>query len=150
MQHGGQEASLTMAQSSPRRRYLERLGSSMALYVTSLFVAKFLITRNLVEGPVVWILGLIPGLAVVGAFYAIAMLIIEQKDEFIRMLIVRQTLIGTALALSISTVWGFLENFGLVAHVDAYWIAIIWFFGFGFGFGGFVNRITHGTWGDGC
>jgi hypothetical protein len=137
-----------MAHSSPRRRYRERLGSSMAIYMASLFAAKYLISRNLVEGPIVWILGLMPGLAVVGVFYAIAMLIIEQKDEFIRMLIVRQTLIGTAVALSISTVWGFLENFGLVVHVDSYWIAIIWFFGFGFG--GFINRITHGTWGDGC
>jgi hypothetical protein len=137
-----------MAHTSPRRCYLERLGSSMAIYVASLFAAKYLISRNLVEGPVVWILGLLPGLAVVGVFYAIAMLIIEQKDEFIRMLIVRQTLIGTAVALSVSTVWGFLENFGLVPHIDSYWIAIIWFFGFGFG--GFINRITRGTWGAGC
>jgi len=137
-----------MAHSSPRRRYLGRLGSSMVIYVASLCAAKYVISRDLVEGPIVWILGLIPGLAVVGIFYAIAMLIIEQKDEFMRMLIVRQTLIGTAVALSISTFWGFLENFGLVAHVDSYWIAFIWFFGFGFG--GFINRITHGTWGDGC
>lgn len=137
-----------MAHSLPRRRYLVRLGCSTAIYVASLFAAKYLISRNLVEGSVVWILGLMPGLAVIGVFYAIAMLIIEQKDEFIRMLIVRQTLIGTALALSISTVWGFLENFGLVTHVDSYWIAIIWFFGFGVG--GFINRITYGTWGDGC
>ena len=120
-----------MVPSVPRRRYLRRIGNSTAIYVASLLAAKYLISRDLVEGPVVWILGLIPGLAVVGIFYAIAMLIIEQKDEFIRMLIVRQTLIGTAVALSISTVWGFLENFGLVAHVDAYWVAIIWFFGFG-------------------
>jgi DNA-binding XRE family transcriptional regulator len=142
MQPAAQEASLTMAMSSPRRRYLMRLGISMALYVPSLFVAKYLISRNLAEGPVVWLLGLIPGLAVLGAFYAIAMLIIEQKDEFIRMLLVRQTLIGTAIALSISTVWGFLENFGLVSHVDSYWIAVIWFLGFGFG--GFINRVSHG------
>lgn len=142
------EGGLTMVPSVPRRRYLRRIGNSTAIYVASLLAAKYLISRDLVEGPVVWILGLIPGLAVVGIFYAIAMLIIEQKDEFIRMLIVRQTLIGTAVALSISTVWGFLENFGLVAHVDAYWVAIIWFFGFGLG--GFINRISHGTWGDGC
>jgi hypothetical protein len=137
-----------MAPSSPRRRYRRRIGNSTAIYVASLIAGKYLISRDLVEGPTVWILGLIPGLAVVGIFYAIAMLIIEQKDEFIRMLIVRQTLIGTAVALSISTVWGFLENFGLVAHVDSYWVAIIWFFGFGLG--GFINRISHGTWGDGC
>ena len=120
----------------------------MVIYVASLFAATYLISRNLVAGPVAWILAFIPGLAVVGGFYAIAMLIIEQKDEFLRMLIVRQTLIGTAMALSISTVWGFLENFGLVAHVDSYWVAVIWFLGFGVG--GFINRITHGTSGEGC
>jgi hypothetical protein len=120
----------------------------MAIYVISLFAAKYLISRHLVEGPIVWMLGLVPGLAVASVFYAVAMLIMEQKDEFIRMLIVRQTLIGTGAALSIATVWGFLENFGLVAHVDAYWIAVIWMLGFGFG--GLINRMTHGTWGDGC
>ena len=137
-----------MATSSPERRYLQRLFSAMAVYVVSLFLAKYLITRHLVDGPIVWVLGLLPGLAVAGAFYAIAMLIIEQKDEFLRMLLVRQTLIGTGIALTIATVWGFLENFGLVAHVDAYWVAIIWFVGFGFG--ALINRITHGTSGEGC
>ena len=137
-----------MASSSPRRRYRQRLGIAMAVYVASLLLAKYLISRQLVEGPIVWVLGLVPGLAVVGAFYAIAMLIVEQKDEFIRMLIVRQTLIGTGVALSLATVWGFLENFGLVAHIDAYWIAVIWFMGFGAG--AVVNRVTHGTSGEGC
>ena len=40
----------------------------MVMYVASLFAATYLISRNLVDGPIVWILGLIPGLAVVGAF----------------------------------------------------------------------------------
>jgi len=137
-----------MSQSSPDRRYRVRFGTSMAAYVTSLFAAKYLIAHHMVEGAIIWILGLLPGLAVVGAFYAIAMLIVEQRDEFVRMLIVRQTLMGTAVALSISTVWGFLENFGLVVHVDAYWIAVIWFMGYGLG--GLINRFTHGASGDGC
>lgn len=137
-----------MAMTAIQRRYLQRMTSSMAGYVASLLLAKYLISRQLVEGPVAWILGLVPGLAVLGAFYAIGMLIIEQKDEFIRMLLVRQSLVGTAISLSIATVWGFLENFGLVPHVDAYWIAVIWFMGFGVG--AIVNRITHGTWGEGC
>jgi hypothetical protein len=148
MQSAVQSGSLRMAVSSPRRRYHQRLGGAMAVYVASLFIAKYLISRNLVDGPVVWVLGLLPGLAVIGAFYAIAMLIVEQKDEFIRMLIVRKTLVGTAIALSLATVWGFLENFGLVSHVDAYWVAVIWFLGFGIG--GLVNRVTHGASGEGC
>jgi hypothetical protein len=29
--------------------------------------------------------------------------------------------------------WGFLENFDLVPHVDAFYIAPLWFFGLGLG-----------------
>jgi hypothetical protein len=46
---------------------------------------------------------------------------------------VRQTLVASALALSIATAWGFLESFELAAHFDAYWIAVVWFVGLGLG-----------------
>lgn len=121
---------------------------AMGVYVVGLFAAKYLTSRHLVDGMWVWVLALIPGLAIVGVLAAIALLIVEQEDEFIRWLLVRQTLIATAIALSISTVWGFLENFELVGHIDAYWIAVVWFLGFAVG--GVVNRVTHGASGDGC
>lgn len=135
-----------MAASPPSRRYKQRLAAAMVAYVVSLFAAEYLISRDLVDGPLVWALALVPGLAVTGAFYAVAMLIIEQKDEFLRMLVVRQILIATGFALSLATVWGFLENFDLVPHVDSYWVAILWFLGFGLG--GFVNKKTVGAWGE--
>lgn len=120
----------------------------MVAYVASLFAAAYLIPRHLVAAPLAWLLALVPGLAVVGAFYAVAMLLVEQKDEYVRMLTVRQILVATAIALSASTVWGFLEAFGLVAHLDSYWMAILWFAGLGMG--GIVNRITHGAAGEAC
>ena len=132
--------------SKSNRRYLFRLGSSIVVFGLAIKVARYLTTNGLDDGPLVWVLALTPGLAMLGFFYAIGMLIIEQKDEFIRMLIIRQVLIGTGVALSIATVWGFLEEFGLVAHIYPYYVAIAWFLGFGFG--GFVNRITHGAWGE--
>ena len=135
-----------VGQASPRRRYLWRLGISMSIYVVSLFVGKMLVKHDAVDGAALWSLALLPGLSVVGAFYAIAMLIIEQKDEFVRMLIVRQVLYATGIALSLTTVWGFLENFGLVNHVEGYWVAILWFFGFAVG--GLINRLTLGSWGE--
>ena len=135
-----------MVSSSASRRYKLRLAVAMGVYIVSLFAAEYLIARELVEGPLVWALALIPGLAVTGAFYAVAMLIIEQKDEFLRMLVVRQILVATGFALSIATVWGFLENFDLVPHVDSYWVGILWFLGFGIG--GLINKRTMGAWGE--
>ena len=132
--------------SKPNRRFLIRINSSMAVVALSGVAAEYLIKHGLAEGPLVWVLALIPGLAMVGTFYAIGMLIIEQKDEFIRMLILRQLIIGTGIALSFAAVWGFLEYFGLVDHIYPLYFVVA-FFG-GFGFGGLVNRLTHGAWGE--
>ncbi len=134
------------ASSAPGRRYMVRLSISMVIYLVSLFAGEYLVSNKLIDGPLVWVFGFLPGLAIIGAFYAIAMLIVETTDEFIRMLIVRQVLFGTGFAISIATVWGFLENYELVPHVDAYWVAILWFFGFGVG--GFINKLTMGAWGQ--
>lgn len=129
-----------------KRAYRRRMGIAMSVYIVSLFTGVFLVSRELVQGPIVWFLALMPGLAIAGIFYAVGKLIQETKDEFIRMLTVRQSMIATGFALSCASIWGFLENFELVDHVDAYWVAILWFFGLFIGAAS--NRITYGVWGQ--
>src|SRR3954471_12929511 len=129
------------------RRYVLRVAVATAGYLGALFVAGRVRGRGEVTGPLAWVLALLPGLSVAGFFWAIGRLLIEEKDEYLRMLLVRQVLVATAFCLSLTTAWGFLENFGLVHHVDAYWVAILWFFGLGVG--ALVNRLTLGDAG-GC
>jgi hypothetical protein len=124
-------------------RYFLRFFGAMLLYLVSLFGAKYLIDRDMVSGPVTWILATLPGLAIVGAFWAIAMRAIELEDEYLRMLMIRQLLIATGITLSLSAIWGFLEEFELVSHAELYWVAVIWFLALPIG--GLVNRVTHGT-----
>ena len=132
--------------SRPNRRFLFRLGGSATVLGVTVVAARHLIDQQLIGGPVVWAVALVPGLAAVGIFYAYAMLIIEQKDEFIRMLIFRQFIVATGITLSFATVWGFLEEFALVEHIYPYYFAVVWIVGFAFG--GLVNRLTHGAWGE--
>ena len=61
---------------------------------------------------------LLPALPIIGIFAAIGRYLVEEQDEYVRMLMVRQTLWASGFALSVATIWGFLENFGLVGHVD--------------------------------
>jgi hypothetical protein len=58
------------------------------------------------------------------------------------MLMIRQTLWASGFALSLATLWGFLESFDLVGHVAAYYVAILWFGGLGLG--ALANRLTMG------
>ena len=92
------------------------------------------------------VLAVLPGLAIMGIFWSIARLMVEEQDEFIRMLIVRQSLIATGLALSVASVWGFLEAYGVAPHIDSYWVAVLWFFGLGVG--AVANKVQYGAVGE--
>ena len=134
------------ASGDPVRRYLIRMIVVSFAYVGSLFMASQLIESGAAITPLAVLLALIPGIAVSGYFWAIGRLILEQKDEFQRMLIVRQALIATAMALSLASIWGFLESFDLVQHLDAYWWPIVWFFGLGVG--AIFNKVQLGSAGE--
>ena len=68
------------------------------------------------------------------------------SDEFQKMLLVRQSLIATGLTMAIVSIYGFLENFGVAPHVDAFWWPIVWFGGLAVG--ALANKIKFGTIGD--
>jgi hypothetical protein len=86
---------------------------------------------------------ILPALPIVGIFAVMGRYLADEQDEFVRMLTVRQTLYASAFALSVATVWGFLENFDLVDHIDAYYIAVLWFGGLGIG--SCINKLTIGS-----
>ncbi len=128
-----------------QRNYIKRVAIFTSLYLASFALLTFIDKLGDLPTAARLAIGVLPGLAVIGFFWAIGRLIIEETDEFIRMLTIRQTLVASALAMSAASVWGMLESADLVPHIDAYWYAIIWFGGLALG--AVVNRITYGTWG---
>lgn len=135
-----------MAKSKAQRTYLIRMIIVSVIYLAAIFLAGSMIEEGDPVTPLTVVLAVMPGLSVVGYIWAIARLMVEESDEFLRMLIVRQSLIATGIALSAASVWGFLEQFGVVAHIDAYWWAVIYFFGFGVGAA--INRFQFGASGQ--
>ncbi|WP_209348967.1 hypothetical protein [Pontixanthobacter sp. CEM42] len=127
------------------RRYLRRIAMFTSFYLATLALMTFVSKSYDPSLELRTFLAILPGLAIAGMFWAIGRLIIEQTDEFIRMLTIRQSLWATGFALSAASVWGFLEQADIVIHVDAYWWAVWWFFGLGVG--AIANRIQYGTWG---
>lgn len=121
------------------KRYNRRVIGLSAAYAVFLCGAEWLFGRYRILGAVAYAVALLPALPIVGIFIAIGRYLIEEQDEYLRMLMVRQSLIAAGLTLTMATIWGFLESFGLVPHVEAYYIAVLWFFGLGVG--AFVNRV---------
>lgn len=129
-----------------KRRYLIRIAVAMVLYLGTLFAAEILIEDRGLSGPAAYVLAALPGLSFAAVFWIFVRLIVEERDEFFRMLYVRQILVATGLALTAAAVWGFLETYMPVPHIRAFWWPTIWCFGLGIG--AIYNKITMGTFGE--
>jgi hypothetical protein len=128
------------------KRNLQRTAIAMGVYLAGVVAATYLIERQGVSGPLAYALALIPGLAMAAMFWASGKSIAETDDEFMRMLAVRQHLIAAGFAMSVASVWGMLEMFELVEHLNVFFIVVPWALGIFVGM--IVNRITHGVWGQ--
>ena len=129
------------------RRYLIRLASLMTIYMITLFAAVYAFRHNLVSDPIAYPLAILPALPIIGVFWAVMRLLVEEPDEFLRMLFVRQALIATGFCLTIMTIWEFLQNFDLVPPGNGgFGAAFVWFVGLGVG--ALYNWLTVGTTGE--
>ncbi|MEO8546802.1 MAG: hypothetical protein ABI422_00400 [Sphingomicrobium sp.] len=129
-----------MAKSGPYRTYNYRVIWLSLLYALFLIAAVYGFKHHLLSGGLAYVIAVLPALPIIGIFAAIGRYLVEEQDEYVRMLMVRKTLWASGFALSLATIWGFLESFGLAGHVDAYYIAVAWFFGLGLG--GVINKLT--------
>jgi hypothetical protein len=113
--------------------YTRRAVPLMGAYVAALFVAIGLHDRMAPTGPLAVALAILPALPLIGMIWAMGRLLVEEQDEYLRSLHVRQFMIATGFMLVVTCVWGFLETFDLVPHVPMYWAFIIWCAGLGIG-----------------
>lgn len=124
------------------KNYNVRVVWLSALYAVFLVGAVYGFKHHLLNGFSAWIAAILPALPIIGLFAAMGRYLVEEKDEYVRSVMVRQSLWASAFTLSVATIWGFLENFEVVRHVDSYMIAVVWFFGLGVG--AIANKLTRG------
>ena len=134
-----------MAYRSPAiRRYMIRLIVLVLLYLSTLIGAVLLFKANAVSGPSAVLVAVLPALPVIGVFWAVMRYLVEEPDEFMRLLLVRQCLVATGFCLTIMTVWEFLQMFDVIPPGNGgFGAAFFWFIGLGFG--GLYNKLTVGT-----
>jgi hypothetical protein len=134
---------LSFVTTSPAiKRYNRRVILFSLAYAAFLIGATYGFKHHLVTGAPAYIVAALPAFAIIGIFVSIGRYLIEEQDEYLRMLMIRQTLWASGFALSLATVWGFLESFDLTPHVEAYYVAVLWFGGLGLG--ALANRLTIG------
>jgi hypothetical protein len=128
-------------------RYTRRVTVMTFAYVIALFAAIGITRQMEVQGPFLWILALLPTIPIVGMVIAMGRLLVEETDEYQRLRFLRASVVATGFVLVLSTLWGFLEMFGLVPHLWLWAVFPVW--ALGLGVGQMVNRWVFGDEG-GC
>jgi len=128
------ELSMARYRSPAMRNYLRRLAGFMLAYIGLIFAVGYLFRIAPPTGALAWGVAVLPALPILGVFWTIYRLLAEETDEYIRQLLVRQSLFATAFCLSIMTVWEFLQNYEVVPLGNGgFGATFFWFVGLGLG-----------------
>ena len=111
------------------RRYVYRLAPTMLVYVLFLFIAQSTFHHHHPTGPFAYCLAVLPALPLIGSLVVVGLYISEESDEFERSILVQSMLWGLGGALSVGTVWGFLEDFTNAPHISIFYVYVFfWIF----------------------
>ncbi len=120
------------------KRYSIRLAIFMSLYTATLIGGlSWMNSANPPGEAVAVLLAILTALPILGVFWAIFRLLVEMDDEYQRLLMAKQIIVGTAMTLAIVTVWQFLNVYDVLAQ-GPQWIGAIWLAMFGIA-GGLVR-----------
>lgn len=138
---------MTMYRSAATKRYLVRTFVLMSIYLVVFAGSMWAVRHRDIPVSLTYVFAIVSALPIIGVFWAVMRFLVEEPDEFIRMLLVRQCLFATGFCLTVMTIWEFLQIFDLVAEGNGgFGAAFFWFIGLGLG--AVYNRFTLGTAGN--
>jgi hypothetical protein len=115
-----------MSPSAARRRYYLRLAAFFALYMAVLIPVIWAFNSGHWPGrPWNYLAAAAPAVPVFGVIWAILRYVIEEEDEFLRLLHLRATVGATGLTLAICSLWGFLSSFAGVPPASLMYVFVI-------------------------
>lgn len=112
-------------------RYNRRMLGASLVYVAGLFLAIWVHDRFEPQGLPAFIVALAPSAGILLMVAAMARLLVEETDEYLRSRYIRSALFGLGTLLTLATVWGFFEQFGLVPHAPGWLAAPVYALGLG-------------------
>lgn len=113
---------LTPAQRAHTRRVLWLL----LVYAIVLPPLVWIRSHTAVAGSIPMLMAVAAALPVLGIFASWGRYLSEERDEYHRMLALGRIAVATNATMGAAVVWGFLQAFGAMPLVEAYWIPLVW------------------------
>ena len=115
------------------KRYNRRVLMSAMTYVVALLAGVSIVRHYEPATAIRVILAMAVALPVIMMIRAMALLLNEESDEYLRSRLVDQSLIATGFLLTVATLYGFLNTFDVAPRVDAWAAFPLWAIGLGIG-----------------
>jgi len=112
--------------STAAKNYSRRFMTAMSVYVFTLLTTVGVWRYLKPTGVLAYALATAPALPLIAAIGVIGVYLREEPDEFQRAILAEGALWATGGMMGIASVWGFLEMFRLVPHVDSWFAFPIW------------------------
>jgi hypothetical protein len=113
---------LTPAQRAHTRRILWLL----LAYVIILPPLVWLRAHRSVSDAVSLAMAIAAALPVLGIFASWGRYLSDERDEYHQALTLRRIAVATNATMGAAVVWGFLQAFGVMPLVEAYWVPFVW------------------------
>src|ERR1700742_243532 len=94
-----------------QRNYIRRMAITMAAYLILTYICTWTVHHLHPSRPVIYLLALVPTLAVVKMLHNVALYLQEQKDEYLRAQLIRAILVGVTVTLAASSFSDFLVSY---------------------------------------
>ena len=119
---------LCNSNSAVERRYVYRMWIAAGLCVACALVAAFTLRFTHWRGAPAYPVAVLPALPILWAIFETGRYINDEKDEFLRNVLVQCLLGGIGSCLGLTTVWGYLTDFAGARPMDGIWVyPIFWF-----------------------
>lgn len=116
------QSDLTNAQRAHIRRTLWLL----LVYVLVLPPLIWIRASISVSGYVPALMAIAASLPVLGIFASWGRYLSDEKDEYHQAMTLRRIAVATNATMGAAVVWGFLQAFGVMPLVEAYWVPFVW------------------------
>ena len=113
---------LTPAQRSHTRRIIWLL----VVYAIILPPLVWIRAHTSVAGYVPALMAVAASLPVLGIFASWGRYLSDEHDEYHQTMTLRRIAVATNATMGAAVVWGFLQAFGAMPLVEAYWIPLVW------------------------
>jgi hypothetical protein len=118
------------AKTAAARRYRARTLFATTAYLLAIWGVTWIFRHRHPQGAAVYLLALAPELPIFAILAIFGIYLAEEKDEFIRAVLVQSSLWATCVVLAFTTFWSLLQIYApaidLVVKVPMYWVFALW------------------------